>query len=44
MLVLAAAACGLFWGFLYLRFKSVLLTAVSHALWDLTVFILIPFH
>ncbi len=44
MLVLAAAACGLFWGFLYLRFRSVLLVAVSHALWDVMVFILVPFH
>jgi len=44
MLVLAAAVCGLFWGFLYLRFRSVLLVAASHALWDLMVFILIPFH
>jgi len=43
MLVLAAGVCGLFWGFLYLRFKSVLLVAVSHTLWDLLVFIVLPF-
>jgi membrane protease YdiL (CAAX protease family) len=42
MLVAAAAACGLFWGFLYLRFKSVLLVAVSHTLWDVLVFFLFP--
>jgi membrane protease YdiL (CAAX protease family) len=43
MFVLAAGICGLFWGFLYLRFKSVLLVAVSHTLWDLLVFLVLPF-
>ena len=43
MLVLAAAVCGLFWGYLYLRFKSILLNVVSHTLWDVTVFLLLPF-
>ncbi len=42
LLVVAAAVCGLFWGWLYLRFRSVLLNAVSHALWDVTVFVLLP--
>lgn len=42
MLVLAAAAAGLFWGFLYHRFHSVLLNAVSHTLWDILIFILLP--
>ena len=44
MLLLAAGVGGLFWGFLYLRFKSVLLVAVSHTLWDLLVFIVLPFQ
>ena len=43
VLVLAAAVCGLFWGVLYQRSGSVLLVAVSHALWDLAVFLLFPF-
>ncbi|MBM3310777.1 MAG: CPBP family intramembrane metalloprotease [Candidatus Aminicenantes bacterium] len=43
MLVLAAAVCGLFWGFLYLRTGSAVLVAVSHTLWDLAVFVLFPF-
>jgi len=43
MLILAAAVCGLFWGWLYLRFRSPLLNIVSHSLWGLFVFILIPF-
>jgi membrane protease YdiL (CAAX protease family) len=44
MLVLAAAVCGLFWGVIYLKTRSVLLVAVSHTLWDLAVFILVPFR
>lgn len=43
MLVLAAAACGLFWGWLYLRFRSPLLNLVSHTLWALLVFVVFPF-
>lgn len=43
MLVLAAAICGLFWGFLYMRTGSVLIVAVSHTAWDLAVFVLWPF-
>jgi membrane protease YdiL (CAAX protease family) len=43
MLVIAAAVCGLFWGFLFLRTKSLLLVAVSHTVWDLAVFIVFPF-
>jgi len=42
MLIAAAAIGGLFWGFLYLRTNSVLLTAVSHTAWDLLVFIVFP--
>lgn len=42
MLVAAAAVGGLFWGFLYLRTNSVLLTAISHTVWDLLVFIVLP--
>ncbi len=43
MLVLAAAVCGLFWGYLYKRTGSILLIAVSHTAWDLAVFVLFPF-
>lgn len=43
MLVLAAAVCGVFWGWLYLRFRSPVLNIVSHTLWDLAVFVLFPF-
>ena len=39
MLVLSAGVCGLFWGFLYLRYKSVLMICVSHTLWDIMIFV-----
>jgi hypothetical protein len=43
MLILAAAVCGTFWGGLYLRFRSPVLNAVSHTVWDLLVFVILPF-
>lgn len=43
MLVLAAAVCGVFWGWLYMRFRSPVLNIVSHTLWDLAVFLVFPF-
>jgi membrane protease YdiL (CAAX protease family) len=43
MLVLAAAVCGLFWGWLYLRFRSPVLNVISHTVWDLLVFVVLPF-
>jgi hypothetical protein len=43
MLILAAAVCGVFWGWLYLRFRSPLLNVVSHTVWDLLVFVIFPF-
>ncbi len=43
MLILAAAACGVSWGWLYLRFRSPLLNVVSHTVWDLLVFVILPF-
>jgi len=44
MLVLAALICGLFWGWLYHRFQSLHLNIISHVVWDLMVFLLLPFH
>jgi len=43
MLVVAALVCGFVWGWLYFRFGSVLLNAVSHTLWDVAAFLLFPF-
>ena len=44
MLVMAALVCGLFWGALYYREQSLYHVIVSHALWDVTVFLLLPFN
>jgi hypothetical protein len=43
MLVVAALVCGFAWGWLYFRFGSILLNAVSHTVWDVAVFLLFPF-
>jgi len=44
MLVLAAGVCGLFWGYLYLKYNSMVLNVISHTLWDVSVFLLLPFN
>ena len=44
MLVLAAGVCGLFWGYLYLKYGSITLNVISHTLWDVTVFLWLPFN
>lgn len=43
VLVLAALVCGLFWGWLYMKYNSMIINMVSHTLWDIAVFILLPF-
>ena len=42
MLFMAALACGLFWGGVYWRWKSLWPGIVSHALWDVAIFVLLP--
>ena len=42
MLFAAALICGLFWGFVFKNQKSLWPCIISHSLWDLTIFILIP--
>lgn len=42
ILVLAAGVCGFFWGWLYLRYRSMLLNVISHTAWDVAVFLLFP--
>lgn len=44
ILVLAAFTCGVFWGWLYTKYQSLLINIVSHTVWDILVFILLPFH
>jgi membrane protease YdiL (CAAX protease family) len=42
MLIMAALVCGIFWGLLYRYNKNLLTLTLSHALWDVAVFILFP--
>lgn len=42
MLIMAALVCALFWGLLYMYHKNLLTLTLSHAMWDLTVFVLFP--
>jgi membrane protease YdiL (CAAX protease family) len=42
MLFLAALICGLFWGALFKRYRSVWPVLISHALWDVAIFLLFP--
>jgi len=42
MLFSAALICGLFWGYIFKRYKSLWPGIISHALWDVTIFILLP--
>jgi len=44
MLLMSALVCGAFWGFMYMKFKPRNLTPplISHAVWDVMVFVLFP--
>ncbi len=44
MLILAALVCGISWGLLYWYFQSITINIVSHLVWDLMVFIILPFN
>ena len=44
MLILAAFICGLFWASMFLKYNSMLINVVSHTVWDLVVFLVLPFH
>lgn len=43
MLIVAAFVAGLFWGYMYYRYKSLLMNIVSHTVWDIGVFLVFPF-
>jgi hypothetical protein len=43
MLILAALVCGIAWGLLYWYFHSITTNIVSHLVWDLLVFVILPF-
>ncbi len=42
MLFTAALVCGLFWGFLFLKSRSLWPGVISHAVWDVAIFIFFP--
>lgn len=42
MLTMAALTAGLFWGWLYQREKNLVPCIISHSLWTVTIFILLP--
>jgi len=42
MLFMAALVCGAFWGFIYMKNKNLLTVLISHAIWDVAVFVLFP--
>jgi uncharacterized protein len=42
MLFMASLICGLFWGAMYLRYGSVWPGLISHAVWDVMIFVVIP--
>lgn len=44
MLVLAAGVCGLFWGAMFNRYRSVVMLVVSHVVWDLMIFLIWVIH
>lgn len=44
MLLVAAAVCGFFWGWLYQREESLIPVILSHSIWDVLIFILFPLN
>jgi uncharacterized protein len=42
MLLMASLICGLFWGALFMKYKSVWPGVISHALWDVAIFVIFP--
>jgi membrane protease YdiL (CAAX protease family) len=42
MLVVAALVCGIYWGWIYKKEKSLVPIIISHAIWDFIVFVLFP--
>lgn len=42
MLFMAALICGIFWGWMFKRYKSVWPGIISHAVWDAVIFVVLP--
>ncbi|MFO8087283.1 MAG: type II CAAX endopeptidase family protein [Bacteroidales bacterium] len=43
VLILAALTGGIFWGWMYMRYRSITANIISHIVWDISVFLLFPF-
>jgi uncharacterized protein len=43
MLIMAALICGFVWGWIYLKYNSMLINVISHTIWDIVVFLVLPF-
>jgi len=44
MLIVAAAVCGGFWGLFFYYFRSIWANIISHAAWDVAIFLLWPIN
>jgi len=42
ILFMAALICGLFWGWMYFKYKSLVPAIISHAVWDAFIFVVLP--
>jgi membrane protease YdiL (CAAX protease family) len=42
MLIMAALIAGLFWGWMYLKFRRLAPCIISHAVWDCVIFAILP--
>lgn len=42
MLFMAALICGIFWGWMFKKYKSVIPGLISHAIWDAVIFVVLP--
>ena len=44
MLILAALIAGLFWGWMFMKYNSMVMNIISHTIWDISVFLIFPFN
>jgi len=42
ILFMAALICGMFWGWMYMKYKNIWPGIISHAVWDVFIFVIIP--
>lgn len=44
ILFMAALICGLFWGWMYYKYKNIIPGIISHAVWDVVIFVILPIN